>query len=38
MRIGQSSAGQKLLSDKFGQTQRAAIRFSHEAVKHVVRV
>ena len=33
-----ASVGQELLSGKFGQAQRAPIRFSHEAVNHVVRV
>ena len=33
-----ASVGQELLSVKFGQAQRAPIRFSHEAVNHVVRV
>ena len=33
-----ASVGQELLSVKLGQAQRAPIRFSHEAVNHVVRV
>ena len=33
-----ASVGQELLSVKFGQAQCARIRFSHEAVNHVVRV
>jgi hypothetical protein len=32
-----ASVGQKLLSVKFGRTQRR-IRFSHEAANHVVRI
>ena len=33
-----ASVGQSLLSGKLGQPQRASMRFSHEAVNHVVRV
>src|SRR5436190_1366654 len=33
-----ASLGEELLSVKFGQPRRGRIRFSHEAVNHVVRV
>jgi hypothetical protein len=33
-----ASVGQELLSGKLGQAQRAPMRFSHEAMNHVVRV
>ena len=37
-RLRSSIDRQELLFGNFGQAQRAAIRFSHEAVNHVVRV
>ena len=33
-----ASIGEQLLSGNFGQAQRASMRFSHEAVNHIVRV
>jgi hypothetical protein len=33
-----ASVGQELLDGKLGQAQRAAMRFSHEAVDYIVRV